>query len=420
MTADGTETLYYSANANEVFLTNGGGEAKPICRLPDRSTPVGGCSAGISGAEEYESNVSHALSADGRRIFWSAGSGAAPIYMRENPSEPQSELEHGAATGRGRIATGSAEVSGLSPESGEFEVGQTITARAGIPFGTTIVACSPGCGTEAESLTLSAAATKNRTNLPLSAYSACTEAAKACTLPVSEAVDTGEFAPEGTTRRATFWGAAADGAAVLFSLDPDDQISTNGPEGTQLYEYDAATRTPHPIAPDFLGLLGASEDLSRIYLVSEDAALDETAKGEGAQAGKPNLYLYRAGGSFAFIATLAGGDTPAGTGGGRFANPSPISVNPTGHSARVSPDGRAAAFTSVAPLSGYDNTDAVSGEADREVFHYDAGTGKLVCASCNPSGGRPQGRHVLGLARLPRRRPDPPLRARPVCLPRPV
>ena len=400
VTADGSKTLY--ATEHEVFLT-GGGEAKPICRLPDRSAPVGGCSAGIKGADEYQSNVGHALSADGRRIFWSAGSGAAPIYMRENPSEPQSELEHGAATGRGGIATGSAEVSNLSPESGGFEVGQTITARAGIPFGTTIVACSPGCGTEAEALTLSAAATKNRTNLPLSAYSACTEAAKACTLPVSEAVDTGEFAPEGTTRRATYWGAAADGAAVLFSLDPDDQISTNGPEGTQLYEYDAATRTPHPIAPDFLGLLGASEDLSRIYLVSEDAALDETTKGEGAQAGKPNLYLYRAGGggSFGFIATLANSDTPAGGGvlGGTHGDPSAIGLEPAGHSARVSPDGESAAFTSVAPLSGYDNTDAVSGEADKEVFHYDARTGKLVCASCNPGGGRPEGRHVTGRGR---------------------
>jgi len=47
------------------------------------------------------------------------------------------------------------------------------------------------------------------------------------------------------------------------------------------------------------------------------------------------------------------------------------------------------------PLSGYDNRDAASGERDEEVFLYDAaangGEGKLVCASCNPSGARPHG-----------------------------
>ena len=394
LSADGMQTLFSSGG---LLRLAGGGEATPVCLLPQKIPPAS-CSAGTAGSDEYQNSVSHAIAEDGRRVFWSTGSITGPIYMRENPSEPQSELEHGAATGRGGIATGSSEVSGLSTESGEFEPGQTITARAGIPFGTTVLACTPGCGTEAEALTLSAAATQNRTNFSINAYSECGEPYKACTLPVSESVDTGEFAPESTTREARFWAAAADGAEALFSFDPDREGSSFGPEGPVLYEYDAETRTPHPIAPDFLGLLGASEDLSRIYLVSEDATLDETAKGEGAQAGKPNLYLYRAGGggSFGFIATLAGDDA---RGAADHKDPSPISVNPSGHSARVSPDGRSAAFTSAAPLSGYDNTDAVSGEADREVFHYDAGTDTLRCASCNPSGGRPEGRHVTGFGR---------------------
>jgi hypothetical protein len=47
-------------------------------------------------------------------------------------------------------------------------------------------------------------------------------------------------------------------------------------------------------------------------------------------------------------------------------------------------------------LTGYDNTDAASGEADQEVFLYDstanAGAGELRCVSCNPSGARPLGR----------------------------
>ena len=60
-------------------------------------------------------------------------------------------------------------------------------------------------------------------------------------------------------------------------------------------------------------------------------------------------------------------------------------------------------------MAGYDNLDAVSGRADREVYLYDAtangGEGSLVCASCNPSGARPAGREVesevWSAARLP-------------------
>ena len=43
------------------------------------------------------------------------------------------------------------------------------------------------------------------------------------------------------------------------------------------------------------------------------------------------------------------------------------------------------------PLTGFDNRDARSGEPDEEVFEFDAATGGLVCASCDPSGARPTG-----------------------------
>jgi hypothetical protein len=65
--------------------------------------------------------------------------------------------------------------------------------------------------------------------------------------------------------------------------------------------------------------------------------------------------------------------------------------------------------------AGYDNTDAVSGRPDAEVYLYDAtansGAGKLRCVSCNPSGVRPTGRElaegsnggvgIWGAARVP-------------------
>ena len=59
--------------------------------------------------------------------------------------------------------------------------------------------------------------------------------------------------------------------------------------------------------------------------------------------------------------------------------------------ARVSPDGRWLAFMSQRPLTGYDNRDVKSGQPDEEVFLYDAQSGRLSCASCDPSGGRPAG-----------------------------
>ena len=76
----------------------------------------------------------------------------------------------------------------------------------------------------------------------------------------------------------------------------------------------------------------------------------------------------------------------------------PISVQPNFRSSRVSADGQVAVFASTAPLTGFDNTDAESGKADREVFRYDAeadgGAGRLDCVSCNPSGVRPTGEAV--------------------------
>jgi hypothetical protein len=42
-------------------------------------------------------------------------------------------------------------------------------------------------------------------------------------------------------------------------------------------------------------------------------------------------------------------------------------------------------------LTGYENRDASSGVPDEEVFLYDASMERLVCASCNPTGARPNG-----------------------------
>jgi hypothetical protein len=66
---------------------------------------------------------------------------------------------------------------------------------------------------------------------------------------------------------------------------------------------------------------------------------------------------------------------------------------------RVSPDGQWLAFTSSDSLTGYDNRDALSGQRDAEIYLYHAEAspsgvleaGKLLCASCSPTGARPVG-----------------------------
>jgi hypothetical protein len=59
--------------------------------------------------------------------------------------------------------------------------------------------------------------------------------------------------------------------------------------------------------------------------------------------------------------------------------------------ARVSPNGQWLAFVSDQDLTGYDTRDAASGQRDQEVYLYSAQTGRLACASCDPTGARPDG-----------------------------
>ena len=210
----------------------------------------------------------------------------------------------------------------------------------------------------------------------------CTEAAKACTVQISEGA-------------ATFRAADPQASRVLYT------------EGEDLYELDVAKAIAYQagaaslIAHGIKGLLGASEDASRIYFVSS-----EDLDGAGpAAAGKFNLYLHESGGGFTFVATLLD------TGWQSNSNPKPgeegassdvrsISPYPVNHSSRVSADGLHAAFMSdslalAEETAGYDNTDANSGKADSEVYLYDAEEGELRCVSCNPSGALPAGRSLV-------------------------
>lgn len=202
-----------------------------------------------------------------------------------------------------------------------------------------------------------------------------------------------------------FWSASPDGDKVLFV---DRNPLTPGSGSNDLYRYDVSSQqledlTPHPAGAAVSGLLGASEDTSYAYFIAQSALTEaQNQEGQEAQDGKPNLYLYHDGEPLRFIGTLLVSDQPDWSGEPQF------------HNSYVSTDGRHLAFLSRESLTGYDNNRQGGGcqlEQERldrilqgdprcsEAFIYDAGAtpgaGTLTCASCNPSGARPEGPTLL-------------------------
>jgi len=221
----------------------------------------------------------------------------------------------------------------------------------------------------------------------------CTDPAKACTLQVSHKDPLGEtfFGPN----RAQFWTASPSGERAIYSI-------ISGASDGELHEYafdpvegEGANTL---IAKEVLGVAGWSEDATRLYFASEEVCSSEPNElGDEAIDGQPNLYLQEAGqdcaGGLTFIGALAAEDIPAGS---EATTPSPLASVPRDHVARATADGGHLTFVSAAPLTGSDNADVASGEPDRQVYLYDAATGALSCASCNPSGARPRGADLGG------------------------
>lgn len=176
------------------------------------------------------------------------------------------------------------------------------------------------------------------------------------------------------TGAARYQTASSDGSRVFF-------IEESNLESCDLVEVAGKlTCEMALLAPETMGVIGASEDGSYVYFVSQ------AALAPGASAGSPNLYVsHRSGGTWgtpSLIAVLSANDGPDwGENGERLSSVT----------ARAVPDGHLLAFMSQESLTGYDNRDAVSGQPDEEVYVYDADSGALSCASCNPTGARPVG-----------------------------
>jgi DNA-binding beta-propeller fold protein YncE len=216
-----------------------------------------------------------------------------------------------------------------------------------------------------------------------------------------DAPEAGCDACGGGSPSASFQLASADGSRVFFT---DGQRLTagsgaNGAGQADLYQcevLEAPGGEPECKLTDLTpgdrlqgGVLGASEDGSWVYFVANGVlenhgvavpgAVPGDCNGPLAPQGRCNLYVGHDG-AIALVAVISGEDY-------RDWSESLKSLT-----ARVSPNGEWLAFMSDRSLTGYDNRDALSGKADEEVFLYHAGEGgRLICASCDPTGARPRG-----------------------------
>jgi hypothetical protein len=206
-----------------------------------------------------------------------------------------------------------------------------------------------------------------------------------------------------------------DGSRVFFTDEQDlTPGATAAPGAPDLYEFQLDPGNPLESSvvdltlnqsepADVLGVAGISEDGSAVYLVASAALTppsSQNGQGEHAQAGSPNLYL-RSAGADTFIATLAGNDRcdwaqvdPHET---------PVGNSPQCLLSRISPDGDLLAFTSIQPLTDFNNlpddpiecgtgnTGSFEPQPCQEIFLYQAAGGTLHCVSCSPSGSRPTG-----------------------------
>jgi hypothetical protein len=205
-----------------------------------------------------------------------------------------------------------------------------------------------------------------------------------------------------------FQDASPDGSRVFFT--DEQQLTENASrKGADLYECeivegnagklecrlrDVTPEGASEESAEVQGVLGLSDegdecDLGStsecdLYFVANGALAAGAVLGNcepNITTGLCNLYVDRDG-TIGLVAVLSGDDASD------WARTEP---KLDFMSSRVSGDGRWVAFMSDRDLTGFDPDDAVSGHADEEAYLFDAVSGRLVCASCDPSGARPVG-----------------------------
>jgi hypothetical protein len=182
--------------------------------------------------------------------------------------------------------------------------------------------------------------------------------------------------------------AMSSNGSIIFFLEGGDLYELNLDTGTQT-DITASHKAGETSAGVKETLLGVSDDGSLVYFVANGVLAS------GGVGGQDNLYIaHDEDGQWttSYIATLSSEDEHDWYAGafGRYSTGGKA-LNLAGVRSRVSPDGRYLEFMSSRSLTGYDSADVNSGRPDQEVYLYDERTGRLVCASCDPTGARPEG-----------------------------
>jgi NHL repeat len=235
---------------------------------------------------------------------------------------------------------------------------------------------------------------------PLGPKGECAVVGDACTVQMDAAQG-----GSGTSGGGVFRASSSNGSRAFFTAESQLTAgSTAGAGEPDLYEYDVNTGVLTDLTlakagahANVQGVVGASEDGSYVYFVA-DGVLTEGANGEGKEpvSGQPNLYMSH-NGVTTFTATLSSNDNDilpsSGPSGGDWQG------DVGARTAEVAPGGRAVTFMSTVSLTGYDNYGVVGHEEEGfgapifgyqpEVFVYEAGAGRIFCASCNPGGAPP-------------------------------
>jgi len=312
--------------------------------LPDGSTPAGGSSAGpygwfgsgAGGAEgQYYTQADHAISADGSRVYFTAG-GTDQLYLRENPTSQNATTVEVSA---------SQKTNGTGPGGTDPNGPQPAVFLAASADGSVVYFMS------SEELTNDANTGSADQGSDLYRYDAVTGQLTDLT------PDTGD--PNGAGVQGLV-GVSDDGSYVYFvangDLDGSGSATPGNCSGTGLRNTSGTCNLYvwHDGTIKFISQLDANTAADDVGFADSSDASDWA--------------------------------------------PTPDSTSvPVENSARVTPDGQTLLFQSRLPLTGYDNTangvcsDLFSSSECEELYLYRADTGKLQCVSCDPSGAAPVG-----------------------------
>jgi hypothetical protein len=205
---------------------------------------------------------------------------------------------------------------------------------------------------------------------------------------------------EGESGGGLFRSASSDGSKVFFTDENRLTVGSTAAAGEpDLYEYDVNPETGRAGTlvdltvdehagehANVQGVMGTSEDGSYIYFVADGVlSTGKNAEAREPAAGQPNLYVLH-GGAVGFIAGVGGEDESSPP----HRQVGDTTIDAGNRTAEATPDGHGLVFRSRMELTGYENLGLP------EVFVYDADSGRLSCASCDPVGAPPTSKVAQG------------------------